>query len=345
MNHKLQVIFYDGKISKPYQAIIQALDDTSISVCYGDAPFVQRRIYLYSEMLLIGAVGKLNPVIELKDDARLEFQGQLPEWFNLNQKQAHHLLWKLERTPSLILFGIIFVLSLIFMTVKWGIPSAAHYFAFHLPETTLKQLGDETERYIYQLTDESQLPKARQKEIVQEYQSLFSNGQPAKVVFRQGGGLGANALAIPNNTIILTDELVALAKDDREIIGVLAHEQGHLVLRHSLQQTLSGLGFSIIWMAITGDSSDLLTSLPATAIGAKYSRDFESEADLFAMQNMSKHKISTLHFANFLERLSDEAEEKTDENNKVVQLFQSHPATKERIEAVKKFEKIASKKE
>ena len=84
-------------------------------------------------------------------------------------------------------------------------------------------------------------------------------------------GIGANALAIPNNTIIVTDELVELAKNDDEIIGVLAHEQGHLVQRHSLQQALSSLGFSVILLAITGDSSDLVTTLPAALIGAKYS--------------------------------------------------------------------------
>ena len=41
--------------------------------------------------------------------------------------------------------------------------------------------------------------------------------------------MGLNAAAIPNNTIIVTDELVKLSGADEEVLAVLAHEQGHLV--------------------------------------------------------------------------------------------------------------------
>ena len=339
---KVQVIFYDGKISKPYLATIQAINIDSVVVIYGDEQPLKKKVYCYSDMILIGALGKLKPVIELKDDARLEFQDALPEWFNLKNKKKHHMIWKLERTPSLIIFSAIFIISLVFATIKWGIPAAAYHIAHYLPEHTLKHIGDETEQYVYQMTEDSELPKERQQQIKAQYQSLFPNGHSAKVIFRKGDSLGANAMAIPNNTIIVTDELVELAQDDREIMGVLAHEQGHLELRHSLQQTLSGLGFSVIWMSITGDSSDLLTTLPAAAIGAKYSRGFESEADQYALENMYKHKISTTHFSNFLERLSKDENEDQSENHAITQLLQSHPATQERINKVKNFEKSHS---
>jgi len=334
--NKVQVVFYDGQSSRAYQATIQALNNESVVVIYGDEQPLKKRVYAYSDMILIGALGKLNPVIELSDDARLEFHSALPDWFNLNTKKTFHTLWKLERTPSLIIFSIVFVISLVFATIKWGVPTASYHIAHYLPEETLKRLGDESEEYVYQITDESEISEERQQEIIQKYQKLLAGQKPAKVVFRQGGGLGANALAIPNNTIILTDELVDLAQDDREILGVLAHEQGHLELKHSLQQTVSSLGFGVLLMLITGDTSNLLATLPAAAIGAKYSRDFESEADHYALEKMHKNKISTIYFAQFLERLSEDAEEEATENS-VTSLLQSHPATKERIEAVKQF--------
>ena len=183
----------------------------------------------------------------------------------------------------------------------------------------------------------------------QEYQQLVAENRPAKLLFRGGGSIGANALAIPNNTIIVTDELVKLAKNDYELIGVLAHEQGHLVQRHSLQQSLSGLGISIILLMITGDGSDILTSLPVAAVGASYSRDFESEADLYALKQLSKHQIPTAHFANFLQRMEDEADGETakekDAKDETVKdqrswtdFFESHPATKARIDAVRNYQ-------
>ena len=234
----VDVVFYDGVVSKPWPAKISPIDAQSVLICYGENLQQQRR-YHYQDMMLVGALGKIQPVIELKDDARIEFSQALPDWFQLRNKQLQHSIWKLERTPSLIVFSLFFMMLMVFATVQWGIPSASKYVAFQLPANTLNQIGDEAERYILDMTAPSQLPAARQQKILTDYRQLIAGDTPAKVLFRQGNRLGANALAIPNNTIILTDELVELAQNDQEIFGVLAHEQGHLAERHSLQQALS----------------------------------------------------------------------------------------------------------
>ncbi|MDH1727176.1 M48 family metallopeptidase [Acinetobacter johnsonii] len=338
------ITFYDGQISKPYPATIAPIDRETVLICYNQ----QQRRYYYADMQLIGALGQIQPVIELKDDARIEFPQALPDWFELNKKHVQHSIWKLERSPSLILFSVVFVAAFIFAILRWGIPSAAHYVAMQLPADTIYKLGDEAQEQVFNLTAPSTIPLARQKQIIQSYQDLVANGQPAKVLFRAGGQIGTNALALPNNTIILTDELVNLAKDDHEIIGVLAHEQGHLVERHSLQQALSSLGFSVLLIAVTGDSSALFTTLPVALVGASYSRNFESDADLYAMQVLDKNHISSLHLANFLARMEDDAraeeEEKQpqgkseeEEDGGIGSFFQSHPATQERIAAIRQF--------
>lgn len=331
----VDVVFYDGVVSKPWTAKISPIDAQSVLIRYGENLQQQRR-YHYQDMMLVGALGKIQPVIELKDDARIEFSQALPEWFQLRNKQLQHSIWKLERTPSLIVFSLFFVMLMVFATVQWGIPSASKYVAFQLPANTLNQIGDEAERYILDMTAPSQLPTARQQKILKEYRKLVAGDTPAKVLFRQGNRLGANALAIPNNTIILTDELVGLAQNDQEIFGVLAHEQGHLAERHSLQQALSSLGFSIILLAITGDGTDLVSTLPVALVGASYSRNFESEADDFALNTMHAQGIPTIHLAHFLERLAEDAGEDT--ANSPLDFLQSHPATQKRIQAVKDFE-------
>ena len=331
----VDVVFYDGVVSKPWPAKISPIDAQSVLICYGENLQQQRR-YHYQDMMLVGALGKIQPVIELKDDARIEFSQALPDWFQLRNKQLQHSIWKLERTPSLIVFSLVFVSLMVFVTVQWGIPSASKYVAFQLPANTLNQIGDEAERYILDMTAPSQLPTARQQKILKDYRKLIAEDTPAKVLFRQGNRLGANALAIPNNTIILTDELVELAQNDQEIFGVLAHEQGHLAERHSLQQALSSLGFSIILLAITGDGTDLVSTLPAALVGASYSRNFESEADHYALNIMHAQGIPTIHFAHFLERLAQDIGEDT--RKSPLDFLQSHPATQKRIQAVKDFE-------
>jgi len=368
MSRPIEVIFYDGVVSKPHHAQLSAQSEFEVLIQYGERLEHQRR-YAYRDMELIGALGQLNPAIELKDDARIEFQGALPEWFNFGTKNVQHSIWKLERSPSLIVFSIIFVVAFVFALVKWGVPAASHYVAFQLPENSLNKLGDEAEKYVLNnWTNPSHLAQGQKDQISKQYLNTIAEGKPAKLVFREGGRLGANAVALPNNTIIITDELIEMAHSDQEILGVLAHEQGHLVERHSLQQGLTSLGLSVLYIAMTGDSSDLLTSLPAAMIGANYSRKFEAEADMYALKLMDRKGIEVSHFANFLQRLSDEtaleekpkqsgktaeADKKADPNKKqpqnessekespleIFDALSSHPATEERVKMVRDFEK------
>ncbi|NNP72773.1 peptidase [Acinetobacter defluvii] len=366
MTQSVQIVFYDGVVSKPHQAYVYALDEHSIQVRYGERQQLVRH-YQYQDMQLIGALGQLKPVVELNDDARIEFQEDLPEWFHIAPKKVYGSIWKLERSPALILFSVVFVVFFAFTLVKWGIPAASHYVAFQLPENSMQRLGDEAEAYVDKYwTEPSELAKGQQEQIRKQYIEKIAEGRPAKLLFRKGSELGANAIALPNNTIIVTDELVELAHSDQEILGVLAHEQGHLIKRHSLQQGLSSLGMSVLYIAMTGDSSDLFSSLPAAMLGAKYSRKFEQEADLYALNLMDRQHIEVEHFANLLQRLNDEyesadtkddkeksgkAQQKTEASetdshlDRVLEIFESHPATEERIKMVRDFEQQQKKSE
>ena len=369
----VSVIFYDGVVSKPHQAQLSAVDQHSILISYHEQNDLHKKIFKSEQMTFIGALGRKYPVIELNNDARIEFQDmQVPEWIPIPQKEFQQKIWKLERTPALILFSVVFVVALGFSTLKWGIPFASKVVAFQLPENTLQNIGQKAEDYIVNdWTSPSKLAKGQQAQIKQEYLANIADGRPAKIIFREGGRIGANALALPNNTIIVTDQLVEMAHSNQEILGVLAHEQGHLVERHSLQQALSSLGFSILLVAVTGDSSDLMTSLPVAILGAGYSRQFEQQADLYALKLMDKKHIEVSHFANFLQRMEDEEVAAEQEDNQegnqkegqtankdqqtastahatekdnssmlsVLNALSSHPATAERIQMVRDFEK------
>ena len=367
--NSISVVFYDGVVSKPHQAQLSAVDMNSILISYREQNDLRKKTFKLQQMNFIGALGKKCPVIELNNDARIEFQTiDIPEWVPIPQKEFQQKVWKLERTPALILFSVVFVVALGFSTLKWGIPFASKVVAFQLPANTLQNIGQKAEDYIVNdWTGPSKLVQGQQAQIKQEYLSKIAEGRPAKIIFRDGGRIGANALALPNNTIIVTDQLVEMAHSDQEILGVLAHEQGHLVERHSLQQALSSLGFSILLVAVTGDSGDLMTSLPVAILGAKYSRQFEQQADLYALKLMDKKHIEVSHFANFLQRMEDEelaAEQKSDQKagktaNKdqqaastaqatsqdhsnivtVLEALSSHPATAERVQMVRDFEK------
>ena len=339
----VSVTFYDGVVSKPHHATLFAQDGQHIKVQYFDETLKQVIIH-QDQMSLIGAIGQRFPVIELKNEARIEFkQLEIPDWVPVKHQGINRHIWKLERTPLLIIFSLVFMVALGFSVLKWGIPKASEVVAYQLPENSLERLGGQAEEYVNKITEKTQLSKARQDKIRQDYLKYVAKDKPANLKFRAGGQIGANALALPNNTIIMTDELIELAHSDQEIIGVLAHEQAHILYRHSLQQALSSLGMSVLFVAITGDSSDLFVTLPAAIAGADYSRKFENEADLYALKVMHEQNIQPSHFANLLQRMSEEfGEEK--KTNSLLDIFSSHPNTEDRVKVVREFEAEHAKK-
>ena len=110
---------------------------------------------------------------------------------------------------------------------------------------------------------------------------------------------------------MVTDELVQLARDDREIEAVLAHEFGHQRGRHLLRHLLQ-------------DS----VAAPTQLLQARYSRQFEREADDFALAYLARHHIPPETFAAILERL----EKSRPEGRNVPDFLSTHPDIRVRIE-------------
>ena len=129
---------------------------------------------------------------------------------------------------------------------------------------------------------------------------------PLKLLFRDGGRLGANAIALPGGTIILTDQLVALAEKDDEIAGVLAHEIGHVTGRHSLKQIYRVLGIGFMITIIGGDSGQIVEDVIAQAVAIEslsYSRNFEIDADRQSVAIMVEAGRDPMAFVDLLDRI------------------------------------------
>jgi Zn-dependent protease with chaperone function len=124
--------------------------------------------------------------------------------------------------------------------------------------------------------------------------------------FRTSRAIGPNAFALPGGIIVITDELVALAKSDDELLAVLAHELGHVRLRHTMRRLLESSAVAMLIAGITGDiasTSSLAASAPAVLLQSKFSRDNETEADRFAFDLMRRAGIDPKYFAVLLARL------------------------------------------
>jgi Zn-dependent protease with chaperone function len=192
--------------------------------------------------------------------------------------------------------------------VAHGVPLLAERVARALPGTVEQSLGDGT----LALLDRALLEPTRTEEAVRErlrarFAAIAPSG-PAEygLTFRRGAALGANAFALPDGTIVVTDELIEKAEHDDEVVAVLAHEIGHVVHRHSLRQALQSSTVALLALSITSDAgsvSSVVAGLPALLARTKFSRDFEREADAYAGALLREKNISPEHLANLLARL------------------------------------------
>ena len=333
MEKHTKVRYFDGKISTAHSATITPvsyqgrLDGFIISyVGHEKRHFIKNCEYL-------PAIGSSPPVLMMADGARVEFTNGVPEWLHLDKHAFFTKISHMETRWTWIGASVIIMCAFVFATFKFGIPMASHHIAQNLPADTMMAMGDVAEEYVMEMTKPSTLPKARQDEIIALYTKLDGN-PAAKVIVREGGEIGANALAIPNNTIVITDELINLTDDDNQILAVLAHEQGHLVHRHSLEQAISRLGLSVLIVVITGDTSDMLLTLPALLATSDYSQRAEMEADKFAIDELKRLNIPPVHLANFFKKM----QEVHGDDHGHWSILSTHPETDKRIEQVQQHQ-------
>jgi Zn-dependent protease with chaperone function len=188
----------------------------------------------------------------------------------------------------------------------------------------------------------TELEPHRQQQVATRFERLRlpDAGQRVrfKVLFRKSDLLGANAFALPSGTIVVTDELVALAKDDDEIAAVLAHEAGHVVRRHGVRQLLqdSVVSLSVTWFI--GDISSLVALAPTALLQADYSRELEREADRYAADTLRLNHVSLEVMARMLVRLDESRDSAEGGASKegMLDYLSSHPVTRERLEELRR---------
>lgn len=209
---------------------------------------------------------------------------------------------------------------------RYGTPWAATQLTRFVPigwetsvaENVLRQMDDGTLK-------PSKLPPERQAQLRARFDTLAQQAPPGLLRYPSyrppltlefRSGMGANAFALPGGKIVMTDGIVKAAADkgldDNALVGVLAHEIGHVVQRHTTRMVVQqgvlnmGLGLAL------GDVSGIVSTGASVLTGLAYSRSHEREADCYAIAVMARAALPTAPMGQLL--LAIARDEKNEEN-------------------------------
>ena len=123
-----------------------------------------------------------------------------------------------------------------------------------------------------------------------------------------------NAFALPGGPMFLNRGMIEAARDEGEIAGVMAHEMSHVMLRHGTAQATKGEKFQIgaiagqVLGAIVGGTAGSIiangSNLGLSTYFMKFSREYESQADILGVQLMARAGYNPQSMANMFKTLA-----------------------------------------
>jgi len=261
-------------------------------------------------------------------------------WFY--QRRSPGWVHRLERHKRGVVLALLMTLLAVVAYVYVVLPWASSEIAMRIPTSVEQTLGEHTQTFLSQSGFKpSALPAERQRAL----QQLFRQVMPAEMrqertplSLKLMAAPGApNAFMLPDGTLVISDGLVALSKNDDGLAAVMLHEMGHHAHRHSMRMLVrsSLVALTLMWM--TGDVSgigDTLLQSASFVNEMQFSRGMEREADGFAIAQMQRQGRSLAEMAAIYRALAQAPERETNDGWALPAWLSTHPAMQERLEAV-----------
>jgi len=228
-------------------------------------------------------------------------------------------LSRAEASWKIIAISAVLIVALLIGIFRYGLPAFASFAASVTPSSVVSLIDagtlDVVDRALF---SESGLDENRKGEVTGVFKELVKRSEitdpPLNLLYRDGGILGANAIALPGGTIVITDQLIGLSENLDEIAGVLAHEIGHVKHSHSLKQVYRVLGVAFMVTLVGGDAGQIVEDVISQAAALEslsYSRQFETEADNYSVGLIKASGRNPLAFVNLLEDRRENVKKQT----------------------------------
>jgi predicted Zn-dependent protease len=144
-----------------------------------------------------------------------------------------------------------------------------------------------------------------------------------------------NAFAVPGGFIYVNRGLIERTQRMDQLAGVLGHEIGHVVRRHSIKQMQQAQGANlgvtlacVLTRVCDSQAGQAAIQVGGTALFAKFSRSDETEADVEGIQNVVRAGISPNGIPEMFQILLNERQSNP---GSVEGWFSTHPMEEDRI--------------
>lgn len=145
-----------------------------------------------------------------------------------------------------------------------------------------------------------------------------------------------NAFALPGGPLHINLGTIQAADNEAQLAGVMAHEMGHVIMRHSThmasQQAIGQLGLGVLGALIgrgtAGQLAQAGLAFGVNSVFLKYSRDAENQADLVGTDIMHDAGYDPIQLAKFFQKIEEQG------GASGPQFFSDHPNPGNRIQSV-----------
>ena len=144
-----------------------------------------------------------------------------------------------------------------------------------------------------------------------------------------------NAFAVPGGFIYVNRGLIDRTTNLAQLAGVLGHEIGHVVRRHSVKQMQKAQGANLglvlgctLLNVCSTQAANAAIQVGGAALFAKFSRDDERQADEEAIKNVVRAGIDPNGIPQMFQILLDERKSQPDA---VAGWFGTHPGEEDRM--------------
>ena len=351
----LPVNYFDGRSSRAHAALLQINGEQAhITQRFGGLPVAQVALkdIQWPERTRYGA-----RIAQLPHGASVQsLDADAWDAWAVSHGLGQSLLVRAQQSWRGVAIALVLLMGVVSAAYQWGLPVFARGATAVVPHEVDEVLGrnalvqiDASMMKPTQLSPETQ-SRIRERFAQGVQQTYGANAPRYQLEFRQSS-IGPNAFALPGGTMVMTDELVELVKDDDVLMGVLGHELGHVTHRHGMRQLVHVTAMQAALGVAFGDYGSLITMAPLLLGSMAYSRDHEREADLESLRFMRAARVSPLVMVKFFEAVRAEQaakarakngtstesatdakrETKTRKTPLGISIISSHPADEERM--------------